>query len=388
VIRPAASPLVLGAALAAALAGLVAWGAAEEARRGPDRDLRIAALREQIARLEAERGRIALRERGVLGDLERTRSELRLAERRLEEVGLRLEAVEEAIARRSDTIGGLEFDQEERARYLVFRLRQLYREGPTRAARIAVGGQDVEGYLASLRYASWLGARDARLLGEYRRDRDRLDVERSELVAERERLDKVLHETEAARSSLDAARRRQGRALARLREDRTVREAAMQELSAAAASLDALVEGGRLDAAAAARPDVAKLRGLLDPPVRGRIAAGFGDVVHPRFKTRVPHPGVDFVADEGTPFRAVFEGRVVYSAWLRGYGLTAIVDHGNDTVSVYAHASALLVEEGEEVLSGQKLGYVGETGSTQGPRLYFELRREGRPVDPAGWFRR
>lgn len=370
-----------------ALTLAVAAQAPEGARRGPDRERRIEALRDQIRRLESERARIEQRERGVLGDLERTRAELRLAERRLEEVGLRLEEVEDAIVRRTDTIAGLEQDQGDRARYLRFRLRQLYREGPTRAARIAVGGDDVESYLGSLRYASWLGARDARLLAEFRRDRERLGVERVGLVEERERLAATLEETETARRQLDGARRRQSRALARLREDRSLREAALDELSSAAVALDALVERGGDGAVASVRPDVAKFRGLLDPPVEGRIAAGFGDVVHPRFKTRVPHPGLDWDVAEGTPFRAVFEGRVVYASWLRGYGLTAIVDHGHGAVSVYAHAQAIVVEEGEEVLAGQTLGYVGETGSTEGPRLYFEFRRDGRPVDPTEWFR-
>ncbi|HKQ60142.1 MAG TPA: peptidoglycan DD-metalloendopeptidase family protein, partial [Candidatus Polarisedimenticolaceae bacterium] len=164
------------------------------------------------------------------------------------------------------------------------------------------------------------------------------------------------------------------------------RQDAIGELSAAAAGLGRLV--GTLPAAPSAPAlDVHKFRGLLDWPAPGRVSAGFGPMVHPRFKTRLPHPGLDIDGAPGAAIRSVFDGRVVYSAWLRGYGLTAIVDHGGGVVSVYAHASALLVESGESVLRGQPLGAIGETGSLRGPYLYFELRVDGQPTDPAAWLR-
>lgn len=83
----------------------------------------------------------------------------------------------------------------------------------------------------------------------------------------------------------------------------------------------------------------------------------------------------------------MFDGTVVYASWMRGYGLTAIVDHGSGLLSIYAHASVLLVEQGERVRGGALLGKIGETGSLRGPFLYFEMR-DGEPVDPVPWLRR
>ncbi len=376
-----AVPAALGALLLLTLAV-----GAQESDRGPDRATRLRSMQEQIERLEQESARLAEREVGVLGDLERVRAELRLHEARLAEIELRIESVRDGIERRTARIVDLQAGQVERRTYLAVRVAQLYREGPSRMARIAIGGRDVEGYLGGVRYAAWLGSRDARVLAEFRASETRLLEERRSLELEQIRLAAVHDELSATRSSLEAVRGRQGRLLADLREDRARRAAAAEELREAAEALTAVVDA-RAGGSAGTRPDLARFRGLLDPPLDGRIVAGFGDVVHPRFKTRVPHPGVDFSAREGTPFHALFEGRVLYAAWLRGYGLTAIVDHGHGAVSVYAHASALMVEEGEEILRGQKLGYVGETGSLQGPVLYFELRIDGRPVDPAPWLR-
>ena len=109
--------------------------------------------------------------------------------------------------------------------------------------------------------------------------------------------------------------------------------------------------------------------------------------MHPRFKTRVPHPGLDIDAPDGTRIRTVFDGRVVFAAWMRGYGLTAIVDHGNGLLSIYAHASVLMVEPGDRLGRGEIIGAVGDTGSLRGAYLYFELREDGRPTDPGQWLR-
>jgi septal ring factor EnvC (AmiA/AmiB activator) len=134
--------------------------------------------------------------------------------------------------------------------------------------------------------------------------------------------------------------------------------------------------------------DVHTFRGLLDWPAEGPVSARFGTVVHPRFKTEVPHPGLDIDAPEGRAFRSVFDGRIAYAAPLTGYGLTVVVEHGNGVVSIYAHASVLVVAAGESVTRGQELGRVGDSGSLRGPYLYFELRDGGRPADPMTWLRR
>jgi murein DD-endopeptidase MepM/ murein hydrolase activator NlpD len=161
----------------------------------------------------------------------------------------------------------------------------------------------------------------------------------------------------------------------------------LSELEAAAKNLGRIVESFE-DAPAHVGLDVRKFRGLLDWPAEGVVSAKFGTVVHPRFKTQVPHPGLDIEAPDGQPFRTIFDGRVAYASPLNGYGLTVVVDHGNGVVSIYAHAAVLLVEVGENVVRDQELGRVGDSGSLRGPYLYFEMREAGKPVDPSSWLRR
>jgi septal ring factor EnvC (AmiA/AmiB activator) len=131
----------------------------------------------------------------------------------------------------------------------------------------------------------------------------------------------------------------------------------------------------------------AGLRGRLAWPVDGRVVGEYGAQVHPRFGTKTFRNGIDIDVPEGTSITAVASGHVLYTGWFRGYGNLIIVDHGGEYYTLYAHASNIRVAEGDEVKQGQAIATVGDTGSLQGPRLYFEVRHGGRPQDPAQWLR-
>jgi septal ring factor EnvC (AmiA/AmiB activator) len=351
-----------------------------------DRAARERGIQANIGRLEGELRALHAREAGLLNDLERLRTELELRQAETENVALQVEAVEEAIAERGAGLTQLESEQEQRRHYLAFRLREIYKQGQQQTLRRVVGGEELDTYLEGLRYAAFLSERDSRVLAAYRTDSERLTQERVDLERRQVELRGLGDDLERSRRAIDQARRRRSRLLDEVREDTEKRQAALSELESAAVELGQLAESF-LPGAEAPQMDVHKFRGLLDWPSEGKTTAGFGTVVHPRFKTEVPHPGIDIDAASGADIFSVFDGRVVFASWMRGYGLTVIVDHGTALLSIYAHASALLVEPGEQVVQGQRLGKVGETGSLRGPFLYFELRENGSPVDPADWLR-
>jgi septal ring factor EnvC (AmiA/AmiB activator) len=362
---------------------------AQQAQSGTDardRQARLRSIHGEIRRLEREVQELRSREVGILGELERLGAELRLRQAERNEVSLRLEEVGEAIDERSQRIEELEAAQGERGRYLAFRLREIYKEGPERTLRQFIGGAGVERYWSGLQYATYLSERDGRVLREYRATASELLAERQELLQRQTELRRVDDELARARQRVAATQRQRTRLLAEIRDDASRREVAIDELQAAATALGSLVDSLELQESAPSL-DVHKFRGLMDWPAVGEVSAGFGTVVHPRFKTRVPHPGLDIEGDFSTSIRSVFDGQVVFAAWMRGYGLTVIVDHGGGVLSVYAHASVLLVETGDRVVRGQSLGRVGETGSLRGPYLYFELRVDGKPADPVKWLR-
>ena len=156
----------------------------------------------------------------------------------------------------------------------------------------------------------------------------------------------------------------------------------LAELDRAQSRLDQLV--AELDA----RPETSgfgALRGRLPLPAAGPIEAGFGKVFEPRFNTITLRRGIDIRAPSGTPVRAVAPGTVAWAGWMRGYGNVVILDHGDGYHSVVAHLAEVMRPLGAHVFEGEVLGTVGDTGSLQGPVLYFEIRRQGLAVDPAPW---
>ncbi|MDI6688039.1 MAG: peptidoglycan DD-metalloendopeptidase family protein [Desulfobacterales bacterium] len=122
-------------------------------------------------------------------------------------------------------------------------------------------------------------------------------------------------------------------------------------------------------------------KGLLKMPVKGKISRhdnGQGKTAN--FKT-----GIDIKADRGEPIRSVYDGEILFSRWFKGYGNMIIIDHGDRFCTVYAHAEELFKTKGDYVEAGEVIATVGDTGSMIGPKLYFEVRHNGRPVDPLEW---
>lgn len=117
-------------------------------------------------------------------------------------------------------------------------------------------------------------------------------------------------------------------------------------------------------------------------PAPGRLSSRYGLRKHPISGRYVFHRGVDIAAVPGAPIRAARGGVVVFAGRYAGYGRMVEIRHADGTVTRYAHASRLDVRRGEKVARGRTIGRVGETGHTTGPHLHFEVRRNGRTVDP------
>jgi septal ring factor EnvC (AmiA/AmiB activator) len=126
--------------------------------------------------------------------------------------------------------------------------------------------------------------------------------------------------------------------------------------------------------------------GALDWPVRGPVTAGFGRAPSSRFGTSIVRNGIEIGTPEGTAVRAVHEGRVAFADPFSGFGRLVIVDHGQGVFSLYGHLQTVAVARGAHADAGSALGTTGRS-TTGADALYFELRVDGRPVDPLQWLK-
>ncbi len=127
-----------------------------------------------------------------------------------------------------------------------------------------------------------------------------------------------------------------------------------------------------------------KMKGKLPRPVAGRVLKAFGNA---NSDTMSRWEGWQISVQEGAEVRAIHHGRVVFSDWLRGFGLLLIIDHGQGYLSLYAHNETLLRDVGSWVNGGDVVAAAGRSGGLTDPALYFEIRYQGRPQDPAVWIR-
>jgi septal ring factor EnvC (AmiA/AmiB activator) len=133
-----------------------------------------------------------------------------------------------------------------------------------------------------------------------------------------------------------------------------------------------------------ARP-IKSLKGKLPRPSKGRIVKAFGNN---NAQARNKWQGWLIKGYEGSSITAIHHGRIVFSDWLRGFGLLLIVDHGNGYLSLYARNQSLLKSVGDWVYQGENIATLGSSGGFKEPSLYFEIRHKGKPQDPAAWLKR
>ncbi len=193
---------------------------------------------------------------------------------------------------------------------------------------------------------------------------------------------------EATRVRLEAAKGERAKVLASLEETIARREGDLTLLQRDAEDLRLLVEHLRQRAQIRAelgvqREPFAQRRGHLSwPLLEGRLRAGFGSG---KEGSELTLDGVLLVAREGEEVRAVYDGRVVYADWLRGFGMLLVIDHGDGYMSLYGHNQVLLLEVGEWVAAGEVIALSGNSGGRDDPVLYFAIRRHGEPLDPGTW---
>ena len=391
------------AALAAVLGVLAVLPATAQPKREDPLQAEQRKLQQTQKQLKEEKERAAAaraRETSLLAALEEIERRLAGKQNEVARLEARIKKAQADVQLFRGEISKLERQRAGQVQALAGRLRVMYRvHAQGGALPVILSGEDPVTRAVAVRHLASLAALDARLIQEYRITSERLADRKSREETQQQELASLRDEATREQAEVDREVAKRRTLLAKVRDERAYHDRVVGELTEASHRLEAFIRELQAKQRKLAKVPPPKggieppsvgfgtLRGRLPWPTEGRIVTGFGAQVHPRFGTRTFRNGVDIEAAVGREVLAVHAGHVVYTGWFKGYGNLIIVDHGNEYYTLYAHIAEIEAKEGEDVRQGQRIGTVGDTGSLAGPRLYFEVRYQGRPQDPEQWLR-
>ncbi len=349
---------------------------------------RLEEYRERIQKEKTKVKKFSRKETTILGQLQRINKKIVKERGALRKVEGSLGKIQKKITGATTAITGLEAERGLLTRRLKARMKAMYmmRNGAALNVLFATDLQDSMAFGRRHEYLSIIMDSDAGLIRGVEENLERLGDERSRLKAlkgdmEAARSIAIRHKSEAERlrssrmTLLRGVRREKKRSLG-----------VASELEQAASELTALVERlGRRGPGPSRPGGFASMKGRLVKPVNGKIVSFYGKVKHPRFRTVTFNNGIIIKAPVGRSVKSVYNGKVIYTGWLKGYGQLMILDNGSGFYTLFAYLDKVLKERGEAVKKGDEIALVGETGMGASSGLYFEIRERGVSTDPLKW---
>lgn len=307
--------------------------------------------------------------------------EIQKAEQELNSLNNQITDTENRIADTQQALEEAILSIEEKQDLLAKRLNAMYRNGNVAYAEVLFNSKDFSELLSNMDMVKLIVESDVELLQFMEEQRIVIEDKKAELEVNRRYLAELKHTVENQREFLVVTRGEQQRLKAELEAEKQAMEAQLNQLEKEAKNLEQVLVN--------LQSDRVYEGGEIRWPVPGhsRISSPYGNRIHPILGTRRFHSGIDIPAPTGTNIIAAGSGTVAFAGNRGGYGRTVFVDHGGGIITLYAHCNTLLVSEGQRVDAGQTIAKVGSTGMSTGPHLHFEVRKNGKYVDPMPWLR-
>ncbi|QGX40138.1 hypothetical protein E2H98_10835 [Permianibacter aggregans] len=369
--------LMLSALLAFALPTIAADKAATEAQ--------LKALREQISELQKEQTTKRKKESAA-------RQELAEAESRIGEVSKALDATQQKQREAKHRLNNLD---DEKQRYeqqrdkalktLAKQMRAAFTVGDQEYLKLLLNQQDPSRLGRTLIYYEYLNKARTVELQQLAEAMQSLSTIAETIAAELLELKSIEQKLSDERQQLKSLSQKRRNAVRRLAQEIASTDKKIASLQADEQSLGQLLEQIGKAAKRVPLPKGAgfpQLRGRLSWPSNGKLLHQYGESRH---EGRLRWNGVLIGGREGGEVSAIYHGRIVFSDWLRGFGLMTIVDHGDDYMSLYGHNQSLLKKVGDWVEAGEPIATIGNTGGQTDVGLYFEIRHQGKAIDPRPW---
>ena len=359
-------------------------------------------LRKEIADYEIKIKNTSDREKSEIERLNEIDEEISLVRNLIYRLRREEKIKEKSITQAEVTIEKKESEHTSLVNRYAIRVTHTYKKGRLSDLEKLLDAKSWRQAVYRAKYIKIISEHDRSLADEIRRNL--VEIEAKQTVLERELTDirKIDIEKLSRKKWLEQRRRVRNKELGNLKRDRQKMSVALNERKKAAQQMESIIS--RLERARVARiaelerrrkemellgsVPFKELKGKLPWPIEGKVISRFGTYQNPNLKTVTENTGIDIHGSEGTEVRSIYDGIVTTVTYIRGYGNTVILDHGDGFYSVYTHVMDVEVEENSYVNSRDIIAHVGDSGSLEGTKLHFEIWGNKDKLNPELWLKK
>lgn len=260
------------------------------------------------------------------------------------------------------------------------RIRCIYKNQHSLILDLLLSTSSISEFLDRIYYQNLIIQSDKKRMQNLREEATRIAILKQRLESEKRQLSGIIRDMDRENQTIQVTIKQNKNMIDKIEKDKRAYEKSERELKRLSDNLTAMIYKSTKNSG------VVVGGGFILPVQGARISSPYGARIHPIFKTRIFHTGIDYAAPMGTPIKASNAGKVIYSGWYGGYGKVVIIDHGSctgqPTTTLYAHMLKQNVTVGQNVTRGQVIGFVGSTGYSTGPHCHFEVRINGKHQNP------
>jgi len=345
----------------------------------------------QIEKGKAKIQEFSNRETDIIRKLNRVDRALNQSRKRIARLRGEIDELEKKISETAAASEALVDQIKVKEAYVARRLSALYKLNWLGKFHVLASAESLQELFLRKKAIEQILAYDETVIGELLDNQLRLEMVQASLETHRNEKRQRAEAYQKQIKQIAVERRQRSTLLAHVRKEKSAQEAVIESLKLAAQNLDEKIKNLGMRSTSAtddeyhATKPFRTYKGLLKMPVKGKIVSLFGKFKNTRYNVLNFRSGIEIQTERGEPIAAVYAGKILYADWFKGYGNMVIIDHGDNYYTVYAHIEETFKSTGDTVEAGEVIATVGDTGSITGPKLYFEVRHHGKPLDPMQW---
>ena len=350
---------------------------------GQSKNQRLQEVEKELQEIEVWLSENSRLKQDWLKELRLADLEIQAVKKTISQSNQRLQKSQQSLEKLEEREAILKNKHNDLSRSLFQHIKNTYKLQKSSPLKKLLEGESIDRFDQMMRFNSYITQATLELLNDYENSISDLEMNEKKVLDLGENIQKTINEKNHLLKTLQKQAKERLALIYKIEEAKKDKELRYQQLRLERKTLEKLVQEILPEQPDDEVSDLPVFETPLIAPLIGKISKRFGEKKEDDI---LASQGVEISAPAGTPVQAIHTGEVVFSDWLRGFGLLLIVDHGNNYMSLYGNAEALLKTKGDQVESGELIAEAGNSGARKESGIYFEIRHRGQPIDPEPWF--